>query len=85
MPLYEFQCDACGKPFEELFRSMTERRRPKCPACKSPRVHKKFSTFAMGGTSRAKGGGGGDGGGGGGGGGGGCGTCSGGSCSTCRH
>lgn len=75
MPLYEFQCDACGKPFEELIRSMTERRRPKCPACKSRRVHKCFSTFAMGGTSRSKGGGGG--------GGGGCATCSGGSCSTC--
>jgi putative FmdB family regulatory protein len=76
MPLYEFQCDACNKPFEELFRSMTERRRPKCPACKSSRVHKKFSTFAMGSTSRAKSGGGG--------GGGGCGTCHGGSCATCR-
>jgi putative FmdB family regulatory protein len=75
MPLYEFQCDACGNQFEELFRSMTERRRPKCPVCKSRRVHKRFSTFAMGGTSRSKGGGGG--------GGGGCATCSGGSCSTC--
>jgi putative FmdB family regulatory protein len=73
MPIYEFQCDACGKRFEELFRSLTERRRPKCPKCKSPRVRKRFSTFAMSGTQAGKGRGGG----------GGCATCHGGSCATC--
>jgi putative FmdB family regulatory protein len=75
MPLYEFMCDKCGKQFEELFRSLTERRRPRCPHCKSGNVHKMFSTFAMGGGSSK--GGGGDGGG--------CASCSGGSCATCGH
>jgi putative FmdB family regulatory protein len=74
MPLYEFTCDKCGKLFEELIRSATERRRPKCPHCKSPNVHKKFSTFAMSGAGRGKGSGGG----------GGCSTCHGGSCATCH-
>jgi putative FmdB family regulatory protein len=69
MPIYEFQCDACGRTFEELFRSPSERRRPKCPKCKSPDVHKRFSTFAMGGA---------------GGGGGGCASCAGGHCATCH-
>ena len=78
MPLYEFMCDKCGKRFEELFRSLTERRRPRCPHCKSGNVHKMFSTFAMGGGS-SKGGGAG------GGGGGGCASCSGGSCASCRR
>ncbi|MGB2615489.1 MAG: zinc ribbon domain-containing protein [Phycisphaerae bacterium] len=84
MPLYEFHCDACGKAFEELFRSMSERRRPACPKCGSRNVHKKFSTFALGGTERGpaspfglrrgkQGAGAG----------GGCATCSSGSCATC--
>jgi len=51
MPIYEFQCDACGKPFEELYRSAAERRRPHCPACGSGNIHKKLSTFTMGGES----------------------------------
>jgi putative FmdB family regulatory protein len=75
VPLYEFQCEACGKQFEELIRSSQDRRRPKCPKCRSPRVRKRFSTFAMSGTQHGKGGGG-DGGAG-------CGTCHGGSCATC--
>ena len=75
MPLYEFECDACGRRFEELFRSATERRRPSCPKCKSGNVHKRFSTFAMGGAGT---------GGNGGGGGGGCASCAGGNCATCH-
>ena len=75
MPLYEFTCDKCGRLFEELIRSMTERRRPKCPRCGSPNVRKRFSTFAMSGTTRGKGAaGGGDG----------CATCHGRSCATCH-
>ena len=72
MPLYEFACDACGKEFEELFRSVTERRRPKCPHCKSGNVHKVFSTFALAGGEASEGGGGS-----------GCATCTASSCATC--
>jgi putative FmdB family regulatory protein len=73
VPLYEFGCDACGKKFEELFRSMNERRKPRCPHCKSGNVHKMFSTFATAGGESAKGGGGRS-----------CGSCAGGSCATCH-
>jgi putative FmdB family regulatory protein len=76
MPLYEFDCDACGKKFEELIRSTTERRRPKCPHCKSPNVRKRFSTFAMSGITPGKGRSNG---------GGGCASCHSGSCATCGH
>ena len=50
MPLYEFECDACGRRFEELIR-LNDSRRPKCPKCKGVNVHKRFSTFRMGGTA----------------------------------
>jgi len=72
VPLYEFACDACGKGFEELFRSMTERRRITCPHCHSRNVHKLFSTFAAAGGDAGKGSGGG-----------GCATCTATSCATC--
>lgn len=72
MPIYEFQCDACGRPFEELFRRADERRRPHCPSCGSRNIHKKFSTFATGGRSD------------GGGSGSGCGSCSRSSCAGCN-
>jgi putative FmdB family regulatory protein len=75
MPLYEFACDACGKRFEELFRSMTERRRPRCPHCESGNVHKMFSTFATSGGDSGKGRGSS----------GGCATCRSGSCASCRR
>ena len=73
MPLYEFACDDCEKKFEELFRSATERRKPKCPKCKSGNVHKLFSTFAMSGGETGKGAGGKS-----------CGSCRSGSCGTCH-
>ena len=74
MPVYEFSCDKCGTTFEEFFRSMTERRKPRCPDCGTGKVRKLFSTFAMGGgaSRQASGGGGG------------CASCSSGSCATCR-
>ena len=74
MPLYEFACNACGKEFEELFRSMTERRTMRCPGCASRDVRKRFSTFATAGGDPSKGRDAG----------GGCATCASGSCATCR-
>ena len=35
MPIYEFQCRACGKEFEELFRSTGAVKPPACPKCRS--------------------------------------------------
>jgi len=43
MPVYEYVCSACQKPFEEL---VLGDERVACPACHSARVAKKFSTFA---------------------------------------
>lgn len=36
MPLYEYQCRACGKRFEELVSASGPA--PACPACQSPDV-----------------------------------------------
>jgi len=74
MPVYEFTCNQCGKGFEVLFRSMTERRKPQCPKCGAADVQKRFSTFTMGGGGSS---------GGHGGGGGGCASGAGGACATC--
>jgi len=74
MPIYEFHCDACDSDFEELYRSASEKRRPTCPRCRSRQVHKRFSTFAMGGGSAGSGDSGGSG----------CGTCSRSSCAGCH-
>jgi putative FmdB family regulatory protein len=43
MPIYEFVCRDCKKPFE-VVRSMSESTAtPKCPACGSPRVDRTYS------------------------------------------
>ena len=52
MPLFEFVCGDCSRPFEELVRSASAVQDVTCPACGSPQVNKKISTFA----SRASGG-----------------------------
>lgn len=45
MPIFEFQCEDCGRGFERL---LLNREAPvECPACGSPEVVKQFSTFSM--------------------------------------
>ena len=52
MPLFEFQCEDCNQPFEELvFGSAVDD--VVCPQCGSSEVNKMISTFA----SRISGGG----------------------------
>lgn len=51
MPLFEFVCNNCERPFEELVRSTGAIAEVTCPNCGSPQVKKKLSTFA----SRASG------------------------------
>ncbi len=46
MPLFEFVCSECHKPFEELVRSASATEGVKCPACGSLKISKKISTFA---------------------------------------
>ena len=50
MPLYEYQCDECGKSFELLVRSATQQKEPKCPHCGSLKVSKSISLFGVGGA-----------------------------------
>jgi len=46
MPLFEFVCSECDRPFEELVRSFGAIGDVKCPACGSNKISKKISTFA---------------------------------------
>jgi putative FmdB family regulatory protein len=46
MPIYEFVCADCGKPFEQLVLSASKVNEVTCPTCASQNVTKKISTFA---------------------------------------
>lgn len=46
MPIFEFVCAECGKPFEELVLSSSRMDAVTCPACHSQNITKKISTFA---------------------------------------
>ena len=45
MPTYDYLCDACGHEFE-LFQSITEPLKRKCPECKKPKLRRLFGTGA---------------------------------------
>jgi putative FmdB family regulatory protein len=51
MPLYEYRCDKCNKPFEMLRRMSEADTGVDCPACHSKRVTRQFSSFAAVGSS----------------------------------
>ena len=44
MPIYEYVCEACRHPFEDLGRLNGPT--PKCPACGAENVKRRLSTFA---------------------------------------
>ncbi len=46
MPLYEFDCDACGQPFETLVRRISAIDEVTCPQCGAARVTRKLSLVA---------------------------------------
>ncbi len=46
MPIFEFACNDCGQPFEELLRNGSDTSKVVCPSCSSPQVKKRISTFA---------------------------------------
>jgi putative FmdB family regulatory protein len=43
MPTYDYVCDACDHKFE-LFQSITEPMKKKCPECKKPKLRRLFGT-----------------------------------------
>ena len=45
MPTYDYECDACGHEFE-LFQSISEPVKRKCPECKKPKLRRLFGTGA---------------------------------------
>jgi len=45
MPTYDYTCQACGKDLE-LFQSMTERPKRKCPSCGALRLKRHIGTGA---------------------------------------
>ena len=51
MPIYEYECSACGNRFEELVYSSAEGDTPKCPKCASEEVNRAISSFATMGSS----------------------------------
>lgn len=46
MPIFEFECQTCGTPFEELIRSSSTIEGVTCPDCGSPQIRKKISMIA---------------------------------------
>ena len=51
MPLFEYECRACGTHFEYLTR---DGQSPSCPACKGADLHKKLSVFSAQSSTPAK-------------------------------
>ena len=50
MPLFEYECRACGRQFEYLTRAGQS---PACPSCASAELEKRLSAFAVGGSGSA--------------------------------
>ena len=45
MPTYDYECDACGHEFE-LFQSINDSAKRKCPECKRMKLRRLFGTGA---------------------------------------
>ncbi|HCK42341.1 MAG: zinc ribbon domain-containing protein [Pirellulales bacterium] len=45
MPTYDYECDACGHEFE-LFQSISESNKRKCPECGKLKLRRLFGTGA---------------------------------------
>ena len=47
MPIYEFYCDHCNTIFNFYSRTINTRKQPKCPQCKTRKLSRQMSTFAV--------------------------------------
>ena len=45
MPIYEYACATCGKTFEHLARTLSDKP-AKCPSCGAKKLSKQLSAFA---------------------------------------
>ncbi|MDH3525487.1 MAG: zinc ribbon domain-containing protein [Acidobacteriota bacterium] len=57
MPLYEYECSACGRRFEVLQSLGSGSKGLTCPHCRGTALEKMLSTFAAAGQDRAAAGG----------------------------
>ena len=46
MPIFEYDCNACGVSFEKLVRSVAHADKIACPKCTSRKIKRRMSTFA---------------------------------------
>ena len=54
MPIYEYQCAACGEQFELFLRSATQKAASTCPKCGSLEVKKTVSLFGVSGIGGSR-------------------------------
>lgn len=58
MPIYEYQCSACGNQFEKLMRfSDADSQAPPCPNCESHQTQRQMSrvaAFSVGGSGSSQ-------------------------------
>ena len=48
MPIYEYECKACGERFEKLVRTMGSSEAVACPKCESVKTARALSVFGVG-------------------------------------
>jgi putative FmdB family regulatory protein len=46
MPIYEYQCEACGHAFEQMT-TMAKADKMKCAQCASPKTRRRLSVFGV--------------------------------------
>lgn len=46
MPIYEFECEACGREFDELVSLSADLNKIACPKCGTRKARKLLSVFA---------------------------------------
>lgn len=71
MPLFEYYCPKCKERFEILCKASEKPASPPCPSCNNNKTQSVLACFAVQGTEKGAGTTG-------------CGSCQGGSCSTCH-
>lgn len=51
MPIYEYECGACGHSFEELIRAESDEKSLACPSCGARKNRRRPSVFSPHGAS----------------------------------
>ena len=46
MPIFEYQCRICGRPFEVFTQRREPAERPQCPGCGETEVERVLSSFS---------------------------------------